>query len=264
MLTRSWPLMIALLAIVAPFVGYAQVVEEDETEVMQPMPRGKEPTEHPDLGDVVKRVLVLTNGFREEEKREPLEVNDELRIAAQYFADYMARTSRFGRKADGQTPADRAKKYGYEYCIVAENLADGYNSEGFTTDELAREFVDGWKASPGHRRNMLDPDVTETAVAVAEGKMSGYFFAVQMFGRPRSMAMEFTIANESDTVLEYKMGERRLTLAPGHARTHQVCRQSDLAFRWIDAEGEKRLVEAVSGDRFVVTQDGENLSLHKE
>jgi len=264
MLTRSWPLVIALLAIMAPSVGYAQVVEEDETEILQPIPRGKEPTKHPELGEVVKRVLVLTNGFREEEKLEPVEVNAELRKAAQYFADYMARTSRFGHKADGQTPADRAKKFGYEYCIVAENLADAYNSEGFTTEELAREFVDGWKASPGHRRNMLDPDVTETAVVVAEGKTSGYLFAVQMFGRPKSMAMEFTIANESEITVEYKMGDRRLTLAPRHARTHQVCRHSDLAFRWTDAEGKDRLVEPASGDRFVVTQEGENLLLRKE
>src|SRR5262249_27554314 len=156
---------------------------------------------------------------------------------AQGFADYMARTSRYGHTADGSTPADRAEKAGYRYCIIAENIAYAYDSEGFTTAELADELFDGWKASPGHRRNMLDPDVMEFGIAVAQGADYGYVFAVQLFDRPRSKSQEFEITNESQTTVEYRMGERTFTLAPGHGRTHQVCRARDLAFQWPDAEG---------------------------
>lgn len=38
------------------------------------------------------------------------------------------------------------------YCIVSENIAHQYNSLGFTTEELAEQFVQGWKNSPGHRK----------------------------------------------------------------------------------------------------------------
>ena len=85
---------------------------------------------------------------------------------AQAFADYMARTDRYGHTADGNQPSDRAKARGYDYCIVLENIAYAFNSEGFTGEKLAGQFVTGWQNSPGHRRNMLDPDVTETGVAV--------------------------------------------------------------------------------------------------
>jgi hypothetical protein len=106
--------------------------------------------------------------------------------------------------------------------------------------------------------------VTDTAVAVAQGAASGYIFAVQMFGRPKSKAVEFKISNESPVTVQYKMGDRTLTLAAGHTRTHQVCRVRDLAFRWPDAEGEGRIVQPRPGDHFVVTKEGEALQLRKE
>jgi len=264
MLTRPWPIVVVVLGLSAPLFVHAQVVEEDDTEILKPMTETREPANHPDPAEAVRQILARVNQFRDEEKHEKVEMNPTLRKAAQYFADYMARTSRYGHKADGTTPADRAKKFGYEYCIIAENIAYAYDSEGFTTQELAREFFEGWKASPGHRKNMLDPDVLETGLAVAQGAESGYVFAVQMFGRPKSKALEFEIANESPTTVEYKMGERTLTLAPGHTRTHQVCRPRDLAFRWPEKEGEERVVQPRNGDRFIVTKKGDAVELRKE
>ena len=97
-------------------------------------------------------------------------VNPDLTDAARDFAAYMARTSRYGHTADGSRPADRAASHGYEYCVIAENIAYAFNSDGYTTEELGKTFVEGWKHSPGHRRNMLDPDVAETGVAVARSE----------------------------------------------------------------------------------------------
>ncbi len=111
---------------------------------------------------------------------------------------------------------------------------------------------------------MLDPDVIETGLAITQGVDSGYFFAVQVFGRPKSKTVEFTITNEAPTTVEYKMGDRTFTLEPRHIRTHQVCRQRDLAFQWPDGKGESRTVQPNHGDHFVVTQEGETLQLRKE
>jgi uncharacterized protein YkwD len=102
------------------------------------------------------------------------------------FVDFMARTDRYGHEADGKQPADRARGHGYDYCLVSENIAYQYNSAGFRTAALARDFVEGWKHSPQHRKNMLEPAATQTAVAVARSEKSGRYYAVQMFGRPKS------------------------------------------------------------------------------
>jgi uncharacterized protein YkwD len=265
MLIRTYSIALIAFSLFLGSALIAQVVEDDATDILTPPARKYEPTDIPDHAEVATRIMALTNQFREQEKLEKVEIDKpQLRKAAQYFADYMARTSRFGHNADGATPADRTKKFGYAYCIVAENIAYEFGSMGFTTQDLATRFVEGWKASPGHRKNMLDPDVTETAVAVARGADSGYFFAVQLFGRPQSKSVEFTIANESSMAVEYTMGERTLKLEPGHTRTHQVCRLRDLAFLWPDAKGEEQTVQPQDGDHFVVTQEGDNVQLRKK
>jgi uncharacterized protein YkwD len=264
MLIRSWPAAIAVICVLAHSSGQAQVVEEEETEVLKPLEKKYEPVHIPDRDAAAAQIIKLVNEFRKEEKRDALKINPALAKAARYFADYMARTGRYGHKADGSQPADRATKQGYEYCIVAENIAYEYSSEGFTTEELAQNFVEGWKHSPGHRKNMLDPDVVETGLAVSHNDETGYFFAVQLFGRPKSMAVEFQITNESPVEVEYKMQDRTFTLAPRHTRTHQVCRPRDLEFQWPDAKGEEQTVRPQNGDHFIVTQDGDALQLRKE
>lgn len=264
MLSRFWSIVVAALCLFVSAPAHAQTVEEDETEVLKPITESRTSAKKPDVAEAAKQVLARANQFRKEEGLEPLGVNPHLKKAVQYFADYMARTNRYGHKADDETPADRAKKFGYDYCIIAENIAYAYDSEGFTTAKLAEEFVEGWKASPGHRKNMLDPDVAETAVAVAQGEANGYVFAVQMFGRPKSKALEFTLANESDRSVEYKMGDRTFKLPPGHARTHQVCRPRDLAFQWQGDEEKEQTVQPNDGDRFVVTEKSDGtLELRK-
>ena len=45
---------------------------------------------------------------------------------------------------------------------------------------------------------MLEPAVIQTGVAIAQSEKSGYYYAVQLVGRPRSLLNEFSIRNESD------------------------------------------------------------------
>ena len=263
MLIRLWPIVIPVATLLAAATARAQVVEEKETEVLKPVADTYDPANSPDLAAAVMRIVELTNELRQQEKAKKVEVNLKLGQAAQYFADYMARTSRYGHKADGNAPDSRAKKYDYEYCIIAENIAYQYSSVGFTTLELAKKFYEGWKASPGHHKNMVDPDVVETGVAIAQGE-SGYFFAVQMFGRPESMSIEFKITNHSGTVVKYKMGDQTFDLDLRVTRTHQGCRLGDLAFGWSDTDGKEQLVQPKAGDRFVATQEGEAVRIEKE
>lgn len=73
-----------------------------------------------------------------------------------------------------EPPVDqRAARAGAKFSMIAENIAVGPNPE---------TIHDGWMHSPGHRKNILDPDIT--AVGIAATRSSGGLFAVQDFSRP--------------------------------------------------------------------------------
>ena len=68
----------------------------------------------------VKRAIVeQTNAFRKEHKLDAVTGDENLMKCASDFANFMAKTSKYGHNADGQTPAQRAKAAGYEYCVLS-------------------------------------------------------------------------------------------------------------------------------------------------
>jgi uncharacterized protein YkwD len=251
--------LVAFLLIPAGAVG--QSAQHDDVEIIDAPPFKATDAKKPDLGAVNQLIVDQTNAFREKEKRPRVTVNAKLTEAAQAFADYMAKTGRYGHTADGNRPAERAADKGYEYCIVTENIAYSFHSKGFTTDELTKQFVTGWQESPGHRKNMLDPDVTETGVAVARGEKTGYYFAVQMFGRPKSLAIKFQIANRSAATVQYKLGDKEFDLPPRYTRTHEQCRPGEVAF---ELAGKKKSFPVATGNRFVLTGEEGSVRVAKE
>src|SRR5262245_18563089 len=76
-----------------------------------------------DLAEASRLIVKQTNAVRAEQELPPLVENDSLRKAAEYFADFMADTDKYGHTADDKQPRDRAKEHGYEPCKVAENIA---------------------------------------------------------------------------------------------------------------------------------------------
>ena len=246
-------ILLSIGCLLMPAAVHAQTADEGDMESLNSSEAARADEKRPDLERAARLVIKQTNAFREEHGREPVEVNRRLAEAAQYFADFMARTNQYGHTADGNRPAGRATEHGYDYCIVSENIAYQYSSAGFATEELATKFVEGWEESPGHRKNMLDPAVTETGVAVARSEDTGYYYAVQMFGRPKSKQFEFTVANESGETVEYRLGKRTFSVPPRYTRTHKRCRPSELTF--LLKEQEKKTVEPQDGDQFTVTQD---------
>ncbi len=245
--------MLSLLLLVVPQTS-AQVAEQDEVETLRKHPTATQETRRSDAQRAVDLIVQQTNQFRAEHGRDALQADPDLAEAAQSFAEYMARTNRYGHNADGKTPAQRVRQAGYAYCVVAENIAYQYDSTGFTTRGLADAFVDGWQQSPEHRRNMLDRDVTEIGVGLAQSEDTGYWYAVQNFGRPRSMRIEFEIANESGVTVNYTIADRSFTLPPRYSRTHQICRPSQVTFQLPGSEGGRTLTEQpTTGDKYVIT-----------
>jgi uncharacterized protein YkwD len=77
----------------------------------------------------------------------------------------------------GTQASDVAQRIGYRYKIIAENIGSGT----FLTNQ---KIVDGWMQSPGHRKNILSPEIKEIGVSVMKGRMGGKetWVAVQIFG----------------------------------------------------------------------------------
>lgn len=194
-------------------------------------------------------VVERTNAFRKAQGLEPVSANAKLAEAAQRFARFMAESGKYGHGADGRRPPERAAAQGYEYCIVSENIAWQYRSSGYAeAGALAAELVEGWRNSPEHRKNMLDGAVTETGVGVARAD-SGRYFAVQMFGRPESAAIRFSVRNRSGAPVDYRAAGRDFSLPPRALRTHQVCRPTEVR---IPALGFK--AQAEDGARYTVLE----------
>lgn len=249
----QWLLLVPCLLLSGVCLG--QVSEENASmRSEQQTHQTVKPESPPDLAEAAADIVKRTNDFRRAQDRETLDVNPKLKETAGYFADFMARTDQYGHRADGQSPAQRASHHGYDFCIVSENIAYQYSSAGFATAELVKRFVEGWKQSPGHRKNMLDPDVTETGVALAYSEQTGNYYAVQLFGRPRSMSIEFKIANNTEVTVDYRIDDQRFPLPPRVTRTHLQCRASELSFQWPDGQSSKTL-QPTDGDRYSIERD---------
>jgi uncharacterized protein YkwD len=235
-----------------------QTREDTDREFIVPAATASAGLSVQELSKSVAMVIKATNSFREEKQLQSVTTDEQLRATAQKFADFMASTDKYGHHADGRTAAERATGQGYELCLIAENIAYQYNSEGFSVEALAKGFVEGWKESPGHRRNMLEPAATETGVAIARGDESGIYYAVQLFGRPKSAQIAFQVRNQSETSLTYEVGERSFTLPSGYTREHRQCTQATLKFSPDKESGERtRSFEIENGSRYAVQPTGE-------
>ncbi len=118
-------------------------------------------------GAIRNEILMEVNKLRKEgctcgeEKMPPvMEVtwNDKLEKAAAKHADDLFKNSRFSHMGnDGSEASDRVEKAGYKWSAVGENIGKGYAT--------AAQVVNGWRQSPGHCRNMMDPSFREIGAA---------------------------------------------------------------------------------------------------
>jgi uncharacterized protein YkwD len=199
---------------------------------------------------VEERVLALTNELRAQNALQPLQAEAKLDETARYFVGYIASTGKLEHDADGATPAERVKNRGYNYCIVAENLAYEFSSGGYTADRLARNFVEGWSQSPTHRANMLQPDVTQIGIAVARSAKGGEYYAVQVFGRPMTQMIKFRVTNRTSATVRYDYRKRTVALAPKQARSHESCVAGELR---VDA-AQEAVARPKDGGRYVIVE----------
>ncbi len=99
--------------------------------------------------------------------------NDALAASAAEHAIDMYQLGYFDHKSkDGRNFSGRIKAKGYDWELVAENIAFGQKS--------IPQVVSAWMASPGHCRNVMNPGIKHMGVA----KKGNYW--VQDLGAPKS------------------------------------------------------------------------------
>jgi Cysteine-rich secretory protein family len=178
-------------------------------------------------------IVEMTNAFRTEHKLARVTPNPLLAAAARAYAMVLSkRKGELSHTIDGTTPATRVNAAGYAYCQIGENLAMAYDSRGFSSAGYARLTLDGWKESPGHRRNLLMAEVTDIGVAVARSSASDpRYVAVQVFARPRALRYSFKIANRTASTVHYTFGGEAREVLPRQIITHTSCASSDISFK---------------------------------
>lgn len=185
----------------------------------------------PDIPAAEVAIVEMTNALRAEHKLLAVRQNPKLVAAARAYAMKLGGYAQLSHTADGTTPTDRVTKTGYGYCQIGENLASILDSRGFDAKDYAQRAVKGWENSPGHRKNMLLPFVTETGVAVARASAKEpKYIAVQLFARPDSTKYSFKVINTAARVVPYTFADRANTVAPRETITHTACLPGALKF----------------------------------
>jgi Cysteine-rich secretory protein family len=185
----------------------------------------------PDIPDTEAAIVSMTNEFRLQNKLAPVTPNALLTAAARAYARKLGSHKDLPHLMDGTTPATRAAKAGYAFCQIGENLAAAYDSRGFSANGYAKLAVEGWEHSPGHRRNLLLPYVTETGVAVERaGPDDPRYIAVQLFARPRTMNIEFKIKNATASAVPYTLAGQQHSAEAHGTITLTACMPREIVF----------------------------------
>lgn len=188
----------------------------------------------PDTAVVETHIVEMTNAYRAKKDLGQLSRNPALRKAAIAYAKFLATHKDLSHTADGKSPGDRVRQAGYQWCAIAENLALNLDSRGFESRRLAKETVEGWINSPGHRKNLVAPEMTETGVAVirAPDKHPKYI-AVQLFARPKSMEIAFQISNNTRQPVSYRFGDEKMELKGATGVMHSTCASDAISFEHV-------------------------------
>jgi|GEM_PF-1475300 len=129
-----------------------------------------------ELSEELQKVLDLTNEVRAENGLDQLTHHHLLSDAAQAHSQDQADMNKLTHTgSDGSNPGDRIEAAGYDSRRWAENAAAGFPT--------AESVMNGWLNSPGHRTNIMYPDVTEIGLGIAF-TTDGYPYWTQVFASP--------------------------------------------------------------------------------
>lgn len=125
------------------------------------------------IKSVEQRVIDLTNRERTKRGLPALKENWQLSRVARYKSVDMRDVGYFSHNSPTYgSPFQMMRDFNLSYRRAAENIAAG--------QPTARRVVRGWMNSPGHRKNILNPNLKQIGVGYAKGGSYGHYWT-QMF-----------------------------------------------------------------------------------
>ncbi|SFM01209.1 CAP domain-containing protein [Salibacterium qingdaonense] len=140
-----------------------QDTETEKQQEEQVESREKQKTEQGNPGEenLKAEVIALTNEERTKRGLNPLQENGTVAETAQAKSEDMAANDYFAHQSPTYgSPFQMLKEYGADFQAAAENIAAGQ-----TTPEQA---VEGWMNSEGHRKNILNEELTHIGIGYEE------------------------------------------------------------------------------------------------
>lgn len=128
-----------------------------------------------DLG----RAVYEFNQYRARHGLDPVNLNPKLmKASARHANDLAVHGMAAHEGSDGSTHADRVKLEGYNYALIAENVATG--------QEDWEAVFKAWQDSPGHNENLLRPGVTDFGIALVFEPTTKYItYWAMLVGTPQ-------------------------------------------------------------------------------
>ncbi len=189
---------------VVPGVNTTLQSAAQPTRVPNPTPTAISRSSRFDTSVVAHYIYVFTNQYRAENGLPELIRDPRIDSIALSHSEWMANSNNLSHEDDsGKGPTDRAIEAGYECRVdygfhytygLSENIIQGNTHSGstllngviishdyFSDESLARDLVDGWIDSPGHRANMLDRDAKRIGIGVVIPDVPGKVWATQNF-----------------------------------------------------------------------------------
>ena len=154
--------LILCLALAAP-VSFAQAL------LSRSLQGGRQEVLQPEA----EQLLALANRSRAEQGAAPLKWDAALARAARQHCLRMAAEGPISHRYEGEPDvSERAGQAGAHFSLIEENVAIGPDADA---------IHDEWMHSPGHRANLLNPEVDRLGVAVVASR--GTLYAVADYGR---------------------------------------------------------------------------------
>jgi Cysteine-rich secretory protein family len=118
-------------------------------------------------------LFALANQSRAQLGAAPLRWDRALAEAAMRHCERMVQEGPISHRYGGEADlTERAAATGAHFSLIEENIAAG---------SYAAQLHEGWMNSPGHRRNLLNPDVDRVGIAVIQTR--GVMYAVADYAR---------------------------------------------------------------------------------
>ena len=158
---------------------------------------------------IVAALLSAHNVERKKAGKAPLKLSEKLTLAALAHAKDMAQHHTLDHTgSDKSTVSERAKRQGYVYILVGENIADGQHD--------VDDVMETWMESPGHRENIL-ADFTEMGAArVKDDKGINYWCVDLGTPMPRSSQEKQRPRSSSTSTTTGRSARSRCSKWTGH------------------------------------------------